>query len=106
MHRLHLTNMKKIWDGESGMVLDVMDDFSSVVRYKVGLLYWEIIKDNESGQLLNGWVGESEFDGFFGRQGIKRSEFVEITDQDIIELVSLKKLSTGDKVKLLTDGRK
>lgn len=103
MLQQHSTNMKKIWHEESGTVLDVTVDFNSVVRYKVGMLYWEIIKDNDTGQLLNGWVEESQFDGFFGRQGIKRSEFTEITNEDIIAFIAQKKIST---VRYLTDGNK
>jgi hypothetical protein len=82
--------MKKIWNEEQGEMMNFFDNFISIVKFKHGMLYHEIIRDLDTGKLEAGWVPEEDFDVYYRNHTIKRSDFVEVTNEEMVDLIKRK----------------
>ncbi len=81
--------MEHIWDEDRGTVTEASEegDFIELARYKHGKVYFLMIEDKLTGKKSVGWVDEFNFNEVYGVIGYKRSDFIELRNEDIIELI-------------------
>ena len=84
--------MKKIWDIEKG-VLDTYEEHETevVAAYVHSKMYFIMIREKATGELISGWIKQGEVEDVAKSFKLKKEDFIEISDEEIFDLISKKK---------------
>ena len=79
--------MKKAWDEKTGIV-EVWEngELEEYAWYKHGYLYFTVMKDTKTGELINGWNTEYTIDEILELSGKTREDYVEIPLEEVLKI--------------------
>jgi len=78
--------MEYLWNEESGGVVELYDDCEEYKLFKFCKLYILVLKNKETGELVEGWVDECDFDKVYGSMGYIRGDFPEVPLEEVLKL--------------------